>query len=197
MMKIFYRSIILTSMTCCMLFWCSYAFSRGVINSSDSSDSSTEKGISSFLCSKIKKHETIKEKVIIEEELETTEISLPEIVSEDVLLDDFNSLKIKGSYSFEEGIASWYGKEYQGKITASGEHFDMNDMTAAHKNLPFGTVVEISDSLKDLSVIVRINDRGPFINGRVINLSKRAAEKLDLIEQGITEVKINIIEVKS
>ena len=93
-----------------------------------------------------------------------------------------------------EGKASWYGPGFQAKKTASGERFNMYDMTAAHKTLPFGTVVEVTEVSTGKKVKVRINDRGPFAKGRVIDLSKKAAQKLGIIDKGFTKVKLRIIK---
>ncbi|HMO30263.1 septal ring lytic transglycosylase RlpA family protein [Enterovirga sp.] len=86
------------------------------------------------------------------------------------------------------GIASWYGPGFHGRKTASGERFDQNDLTAAHRTLPFGTRVRVVDEKTGRSVIVRINDRGPFAHGRVIDLSKGAAQALGV--NGLTRVKV-------
>lgn len=94
----------------------------------------------------------------------------------------------------QEGMASWYGLEYHGRTTASGERFNQNAMTAAHKELPFGTVVKVTNQLNGRDIAVRINDRGPFIPGRIIDLSRKAARKLDMIEPGVVPVKIRVLE---
>ncbi|RLE39676.1 hypothetical protein DRJ12_00250 [Candidatus Acetothermia bacterium] len=94
---------------------------------------------------------------------------------------------------YEVGIASWYGPGFDGRHTANGEIYDMNGISAAHKTLPFGTIVQVVDLETGKSVIVRINDRGPFIKGRIIDLSKGAAEKLGIIDKGITKVGLRII----
>lgn len=91
----------------------------------------------------------------------------------------------------QTGIASWYGKNHQGKKTANGERFNMKELTAAHKKLPFGTLVEVTNLENGLKVIVRINDRGPFIRNRIIDLSKKAATILDI--KGTAKVKIKTI----
>ncbi|SAK68470.1 rare lipoprotein A [Caballeronia catudaia] len=82
----------------------------------------------------------------------------------------------------QAGRASWYGKKFQGRRTASGERFDMHALTAAHRTLPFGTYVRVSNGSKTRSVIVRINDRGPYTKGRIIDLSFAAARMLGLRE---------------
>lgn len=92
------------------------------------------------------------------------------------------------------GIASYYAKDFHGRTTANGEIFDMNALTAAHRTLPFNTRVRVTNLSNGLSVIVRINDRGPFIKDRIIDLSYAAAEKIGLIGPGTAEVEI--VEVK-
>ena len=94
----------------------------------------------------------------------------------------------------EKGIASWYGKKYHGRTTASGERYDMYEMTAAHKTLPFGVVVSVHNLDNGESVKVRITDRGPFIKGRIIDLSYTAAKKIDMIGPGTARVKIRVVE---
>lgn len=98
-------------------------------------------------------------------------------------------------FSYElEGLASWYGGKFQGRQTASGEIFDTYEFTAAHKELPFGTIVEVKNNDNGKVVNVRINDRGPFIEGRVIDLSYVAALELDIIKDGVASVTITILE---
>lgn len=89
------------------------------------------------------------------------------------------------------GIASWYGPKFHGKKTASGEIFNQNDLTAAHKKLPFGTLVKVFNPLTKKSVVVRITDRGPFKKGRVIDLSKRAAKLIGI--SGVSKVSCEVI----
>jgi len=93
----------------------------------------------------------------------------------------------------ETGYASWYGGKFQGRKTASGEIFDTNLLTAAHKTLPFGTVVKVTNLGNGLSVTVRINDRGPFVEGRIIDLSRAAAEKLGMMGSGVAYVKVEVV----
>ncbi|UGQ16387.1 septal ring lytic transglycosylase RlpA family protein [Borrelia sp. RT5S] len=92
------------------------------------------------------------------------------------------------------GLASWYGEAFHGKTTANGEKFDMTSLTAAHKELPFNTVVRVTNLLNNRTVVVRINDRGPFRKDRIIDLSKSAAEKLDFLGIGVAPVKIEVVE---
>ncbi len=93
----------------------------------------------------------------------------------------------------ENGIASWYGEPYHGRRTASGEVYDMYAMTAAHKTLPFGTMVRVDRRDTGADVVVRVNDRGPFIEGRIIDLSYAAARKIDLDVDGVAPVRIKVV----
>lgn len=90
------------------------------------------------------------------------------------------------------GQATFYGKEFHGKKTASGEIFNMYDLTAAHKTLPFGTKVRVTNLKNKRSVQVRINDRGPFVKGRIIDLSYAAAKQIELVVMGETRVKLEV-----
>lgn len=94
----------------------------------------------------------------------------------------------------EVGTASWYGPGFHGRITANGEIYNQNEMTAAHKKLPFGTKVKVTNLDNDKSIYVRINDRGPYIGKRIIDLSKRAAHELAFLKTGITKVSVEIWE---
>jgi rare lipoprotein A len=89
------------------------------------------------------------------------------------------------------GMASWYGK---GQMTASGERFNKHEMTAAHRTLPFGTLVRVTNTRNGRSVVVRINDRGPYGRGRIIDLSEAAAKKLDMIDAGIVPVRLEVLK---
>jgi rare lipoprotein A len=92
-----------------------------------------------------------------------------------------------------EGLASWYGGKFHGRMTSSGEIFDTNEMTAAHKTLPFGTIVKVTNLDNGKSATVKINDRGPFIEGRIIDLSRAAAEQIDMVGQGVAPVALTIV----
>lgn len=94
---------------------------------------------------------------------------------------------------YQTGIASWYGAEYQGKATASGEPFDRKAMTAAHKTLPYDTWVQVYNLENGRKVRVRINDRGPFVEGRIIDLSEKAADELGIKIAGLAQVGIEIV----
>jgi rare lipoprotein A len=90
----------------------------------------------------------------------------------------------------ETGKASYYADKFQGRKTANGETFKQSKKTAAHKTLPFGTMVKVKNLANGRSVKVRINDRGPFVKGRTIDLSKRAAKKINLVNAGVADVEI-------
>src|SRR5438552_1368095 len=92
--------------------------------------------------------------------------------------------------STEDGIASWYGIPYNGRMAASGEIFDMTQMTAAHRTLPFNTWVDVMARDNGRSVQVRINDRGPFVGGRIIDLSQAAAREMGMLGPGIARVRL-------
>ena len=97
----------------------------------------------------------------------------------------------------QEGLASWYGGKFQGRRTASGEIFDTAQFTAAHKTLAFGTIVKVTNLENGQSTVVRINDRGPFIPGRIIDLSRAAAAAIGLAGQGVARVRIEVLEPDS
>lgn len=91
------------------------------------------------------------------------------------------------------GVASWYGPGFHNKITASGERFNKFEMTAAHKSLPFGSIVKVTRVKTGDTIIVKINDRGPFISGRVLDLSEKAAYKLGIKDKGTSKVCLEVI----
>ncbi len=95
----------------------------------------------------------------------------------------------------ERGVASWYGKDFHGKPTASGVIYDMHGMTAAHRELPLGTVVDVENLENGRKVRVEVNDRGPFVNGRILDLSYGAAKKLGMADAGLAKVEIRIVRV--
>lgn len=98
-----------------------------------------------------------------------------------------------GSEFIESGVASWYGADYHGTQTANGEIYDMNSMTAAHKTLPFGSTVRVVNKDNGRYVTVRINNRGPFVEGRVIDLSRRAALEIGIFQKGLAPVDLYLI----
>ncbi|GHT77878.1 hypothetical protein FACS1894130_03510 [Spirochaetia bacterium] len=93
----------------------------------------------------------------------------------------------------QEGIASWYGKEFAGRPTASGESFNPSQLTAAHPTLPFGTMLKITNQHNNKQVTVRVNDRGPFVSARIIDISEAAAEQLDMISTGTAPVSVESV----
>ena len=95
----------------------------------------------------------------------------------------------------QEGIASYYAHKFHGRTTASGETYDMMAMTAAHRTLPFGTRVRVVNKDNGRSVVVRINDRGPFVAGRVIDLSRASAEELGMMGSGVAPVRLEVLDV--
>lgn len=94
----------------------------------------------------------------------------------------------------ETGVASWYGPNFHGLTTANGETYNMNDLTAAHKTLPFNTIVQVDNLDNGRSVVVRINDRGPYVGNRIIDLSRKSAETVDMIDSGTANVRILLVE---
>jgi rare lipoprotein A len=97
----------------------------------------------------------------------------------------------------EQGIASWYGHPFHGRPTASGEIYNMHDLTAAHRTLPFGTRVRVHDLDNGRDVEVRINDRGPFVEGRIIDLSNGAAKSMQMLGAGTAHVSLEILDLPS
>ena len=104
------------------------------------------------------------------------------------------STRLGSGEEVDRGTASWYGLQFHGRRTANGERYDMYELTAAHKTLPFNTIVTVRSLQTGRVVRVRINDRGPFVKGRVIDLSKAAAEKLGMSEMGIKPVSLTVAE---
>ena len=96
--------------------------------------------------------------------------------------------------SFQTGYASWYGGKFQGRKTANGEIFDTNKYTAAHKTLPFDTILKVKNLDNGKTVVVRVNDRGPFVKNRIIDLSYAAAKDIGMVKSGTAKVKIQIVE---
>ena len=92
------------------------------------------------------------------------------------------------------GFASYYASRFDGNKTASGERYDEKALTAAHRTLPFGTRVQVTNLANGRSVVVRITDRGPFARGRVIDLSRRAARRLDFLRDGTTRVRLEVVQ---
>jgi rare lipoprotein A len=103
--------------------------------------------------------------------------------------------ELKGAVSVQTGQASWYGKAFAGKATASGEIFNHELLTAAHRSLPLGTKVRVTNVANGKSVEVKVNDRGPYTDGRIIDLSRAAARALGMIEDGLAEVRLETISL--
>lgn len=101
----------------------------------------------------------------------------------------------RGHVRVEYGEASFYAAKFSGRKTASGEKYDPRRRTAAHRTLPFETRVKVTNMRNGRSVVVKINDRGPFVRGRVIDLSKRAAEDIGMVDAGTAKVRIEIVEL--
>ena len=97
----------------------------------------------------------------------------------------------------ETGIASWYGPDFHGKLTANGELYDMNEVTGAHKTLPLPSIVRVTNLENGRSLMVRINDRGPFVNGRIVDLSRRAAQLLGYEQAGTAKVRVEVVDDQS
>lgn len=100
----------------------------------------------------------------------------------------------KSGEKIEEGVASWYGPNFDGKLTANGEVYDMYGLTAAHRTLPFNSIVKVINLDNGKSVSVRINDRGPYAKNRIIDLSKKAANKIDMLGPGTAPVELILLE---
>lgn len=108
-------------------------------------------------------------------------------------------LKKRGhkSQPYQVGTASWYGEQFQGKETASGEPFDMQDFTAAHPTLPLGTFVRVTNLRNGRAVVVRVNDRGPVVDGRIIDLSYNAARALGFKDRGLQTVRLDLVHPRT
>jgi rare lipoprotein A len=98
---------------------------------------------------------------------------------------------------YQSGIASWYGDDFQGKATADGEIYDMHKLTAAHQTLPFHTLVEVENQENGKKVLVRINDRGPFLKDRIIDLSLQAAQRLAMTDKGTAAVTLRVLRMNA
>lgn len=96
----------------------------------------------------------------------------------------------------QQGACSWYGPGFYGRRTSNGEVFDKHDMTAAHPTLPFGSEVEVTDTSSGKSIRVRINDRGPFVHSRILDLSYAAAARLDILHKGVAHVQLRLVDIE-
>ena len=113
--------------------------------------------------------------------------------AQEVEVTDANTIAIDAETEIAGGVASYYGKELAGNRTASGERFDPGQLTAAHRSLPFGTKVRVTNTTNGDSVIVRINDRGPFAHGRIIDVSHAAAREIGMHRSGTARVKLALL----
>lgn len=120
------------------------------------------------------------------------EIDFSDELPLEIEADDYASILEEEGLELEEGVASYYGYELAGRPTASGEIFDPEGLTAAHPSLPIGTVVKVTNVRNGKSVVVRINDRGPFTAGRIIDLSRGAAGIIGMIRAGTASVKLHL-----
>jgi rare lipoprotein A len=102
-----------------------------------------------------------------------------------------------GAGWIETGTASWYGEDFHGRPTASGEKYDMYGCTAAHKTIPLGSRVRVTNLSNGREIVVPVNDRGPFVGDRIIDMSYGAAQKLDMVEVGLAKVRIEVLELPS
>jgi rare lipoprotein A len=109
---------------------------------------------------------------------------------------EHNSSELKTTDHSFSGMASYYGNEFQGRKTASGERYDRSEFSAAHRSLPFGTMLKIRNKANDRTVIVRVNDRGPFKETRILDLSLAAAQELDLVKSGTANIEATVVEVQ-
>ena len=107
-----------------------------------------------------------------------------------------HSTDLKSTDQTFSGMASYYGNEFQGRKTASGERYDRSEFSAAHRTLPFGTMLKIRNKANDRTVIVRVNDRGPFKETRILDLSLAAAQELDLVKSGTASIEATVVEVQ-
>lgn len=105
--------------------------------------------------------------------------------------------QVRSKTHHQKGKASWYGGFFNGRLTANGERYDVDKLTAAHKKLPFGTRVLVTNTQTQKSVVVKINDRGPFVSERIIDLSPAAFEKIGNLGQGVMSVKITVLSEKA
>ena len=115
--------------------------------------------------------------------------------SEDSIIDKLNAIASSTVRNFSQnGVASWYGRQFHGRKTANGETFNMNELTAAHKSLPLNCLIRVTNKENGKSVVVRVNDRGPFHGNRVVDLSYGAAKVLGIVNSGTANVTIERID---
>lgn len=130
-----------------------------------------------------------------EEKNKNNELSSAENIRNNYIeqLTGVKSEPVQIAHSAGSGKASWYGPGFHGRLTANGERYNQNAMTAAHRSLPFGTRVRVTNVNNGRSVVVRINDRGPFIRGRVIDVSAAAAHNLGMVHHGVVPVRLQVL----
>jgi rare lipoprotein A len=119
--------------------------------------------------------------------LEAAKVTRPPVIATSA-----TTKRPKKSQPYQVGTASWYGESFQGKQTASGEPYDMLDFTAAHPSLPLGTFVKVTNLNNGKAVVLRINDRGPVVDGRIIDVSYNAARALGFKERGVQKVRLDL-----
>lgn len=107
---------------------------------------------------------------------------------------DIASAIERGIITVQEGVVSWYGAQFHDRPTASGERFDSGAMTMAHPNLPFGTMVRVTNLRNGRSVVVRVNDRGPFVGKRIADLSQAAASEIGMMKRGVARARIEVLD---
>jgi rare lipoprotein A len=151
-------------------------------------------GIAAFGCA-------IGERRILEGSYEKPAIVVPETVesqpAKSYSINGITHYPLSNEDGFvQEGVASWYGKEFHGRKTSSGEIYNMHEKTAAHKTLPFGTYLKVENLSNQREVIVKVNDRGPFVKGRIIDLSFAAGKEIGLIDPGVTKVRLVALSKK-
>jgi len=125
--------------------------------------------------------------------LEAAKVTRP-LVQKDASANKTRKTNSPKSKAYQVGTASWYGEQFQGKQTASGEPFDMRDFTAAHPSLPLGSFVKVTNLTNGRAVVVRINDRGPVVDGRIIDVSYNAARALGFKERGLQRVRLDLYQ---
>ncbi|MFW6214777.1 MAG: septal ring lytic transglycosylase RlpA family protein [Alkalispirochaetaceae bacterium] len=113
-----------------------------------------------------------------------------------LLLTSLHPLLSREQERVETGYASWYGGHFQGRLTANGETFDTNQLTAAHRTLPFNSIVQVTYLETGRSVVVRINDRGPFVDDRIIDLSRAAADAIGMTSDGVGMVRLEVLHLQ-
>lgn len=96
--------------------------------------------------------------------------------------------------SVQTGLASYYAHRYDGRPTASGETYDEDALTAAHRTLPFGTRIRVTNTRNGRRIVLRVNDRGPFVEGRIVDVSARAARELDFVRDGVVPVRLEVLD---